>query len=314
MKILVTGGAGFIGSHVVDAYINAGHEVVVIDNLSTGSKKNLNLKAKFYEVDICDAKKIAEIFAIEKPEVVNHHAAQVSVTVSQRDPALTTAVNFQGTVNLLNAFSSSECASNHDEDKDICEKRFIFASTGGAMYSTPKKWPANEDEVPNPLSVYGISKLSAEKAVRESAEKNGFSYCILRYSNVFGPRQNSHGESGVVAVFSDFAKVKKVPTIYRKESTRDYVFVGDVASANLLALKKGQGIYNIATGVETTNEQVFKTISDIFGWHVVPVYTDARPGELFRSVLDATKAKNELGWDWATDFTLGVKKIAEYES
>lgn len=298
MKILVTGGVGFIGSHVTDAYIAGGHDVVVVDDLSTGSLKNLNPKAKFYNADITDFKQMTEIFAKEKPEVVNHHAAQVSVTESEKNPARTEKINVDGTLNLL---------------KQSGIKRFIFASTGGAMFSDPRTLPANEETPANPLSAYGISKLSAEKAVAEFSQKNNFSHVILRYSNVFGPRQNSGGESGVVAIFCDLARTNDIPTVYSKTATRDYVYVGDVARANLIALSSGNGIYHIATGVETTNQYVFETVRDVFGWKTTPNYQQLRPGELTRSSLDASKAKRELNWKPEVSFKEGVKLIHEYQ-
>ncbi|PIR87411.1 MAG: UDP-glucose 4-epimerase [Candidatus Harrisonbacteria bacterium CG10_big_fil_rev_8_21_14_0_10_49_15] len=294
MKIIVTGGAGFIGSHIVDAYIAAGHDVVVIDNLSTGRRDNLNPQAKFYEADICDKSALDEIFKTEKPQIVNHHAAQISVTESEKDPANTEAVNYDGTINLLNQPGI---------------ERFIFASTGGAMFNDSSQLPASEQTPARPISVYGQSKLKAENAVIEQAEKQNFTPIILRYANVFGPRQNPHGESGVVAIFCDLAQRGGQPTIYRKETTRDYVFVADVVHANELAVKKGSGIYHIATGVETTNQTVFEAVRDKFDWQTNPLYAAARPGEVLRSVLRNNKAELELGWTPQINFTEGIRLI-----
>jgi len=297
MKILVTGAAGFIGSHVVDAYIAAGHDVVVIDDLSTGSKRNLNSKAKFYEADIRNLAKITEIFQIEKPEVVNHHAAFVSVTESEK--AETMEINFTGTKNV------------------VCQpgiKRFIFASTGGAMFNDPKRFPPDEQEPENPASMYGKSKQHAEQLVKEYAASKKIPYVILRYSNVFGPRQNAHGESGVVAIFCNLAGTGGTPNIYGKDTTRDYVYVGDVAKANVVALTTGEGTYNIATGIETTNQQVFETIAQAFSWKATPNYQPLRPGEVTRSALDASKAQRELGWKPRINFEQGVRLIHDYKN
>lgn len=300
MKILITGGAGFIASHVTDAYVDAGHDVVIIDNLSTGSIKNLNPKARFYEVDICDAAAVAEVFAQEKPEIVNHHAAQISVTDSERDPEKNERVNHQGTINML---------------KQPGVKRFIFASTGGAMFSNDGPFPATEEVSARPISQYGMSKLAAEKEVKEYAVRGGFPFVILRYSNVFGPRQNAHGESGVMAIFSDLASRNKVPTIFRREASRDYVYVGDVARANLLALDKGDGeIIHVSTNREITNQQVYEAIAAEFGWQQQPVYKEARPGELFRSVLSNEKAKKVLGWTPKVSINDGLRAIHHYFS
>ena len=297
MKILVTGGAGFIGSHVVDQYIAQGHEVAVIDNLSTGSLKNLHPQARFYNADITDEKNVAEIFADVEPEIVNHHAAQVSVTESQKNPAFTQTVNYQGTVNLL---------------KQPGIKRFIFASTGGAMFSDPASLPATEETPAHPVSTYGISKLSAEQAVKEYAGRNGFSYVILRYANVFGPRQNSHGESGVMAIFAELARAGKQPTIYNKDAIRDYVYVGDIARANLLALTAGAGVYHIGTGIETTNQQVFDAIAKAFNWQVPPRYEGARSGDVARSVLACAKALRELNWQSQITIEKGIELLRDY--
>lgn len=299
MKILVTGGAGFIGSHVVDAYIAAGHQVAVIDDLSTGNKKNLNPRAAFYKADICDLKALAEIFHNEQPEVVNHHAAKVSVTQAEKDPEGTGAVNITGTKNLL-----ALC-------KEYGVRRFILASTGGAMFSDPAPFPGVETAEPNPISYYGQSKLQAEQVVKAS----GIPYIILRYSNVFGPRQNPHGESGVVAIFCDLAKTGGTPIIYGKDTTRDYVYVEDVSRANLIVLTtEHQDIYHIATRIQTTNQEVFEAVRDAFNWKTNPNYQQLRPGEVPRSALDASKAARELGWKPTISFTEGVRLIHAYKN
>lgn len=297
MKILVTGGAGFIGSHIVDDYIKNGHRVFVIDNLSSGSKKNLNPKAKFYKADVRDASALGRIFKIEKPEVINHQAALVSVTASGKNPLETYEVNTLGTINLLIAGAPYI-------------KKFIFASTGGAMYAKPKKFPASEEEKPTPISPYGFSKQLAEEAVIFYAKHLDFAFTILRYANVFGPRQNAHGESGVMAIFSLLASQGKKPIIYRKQTTRDYVYVGDIARANQLALSKGTSqIINIGSGKEVSNQEVYEAVAREFAWRELPTYKPARPGELLRSVLSPKKAKRLLGWQATTDVNTGLHLI-----
>lgn len=296
LKILVSGGAGFIGSHIVDAYLAAGHSVAVIDNLSTGMQKNVNPKARFYKADITDAPEVKKIFQAEQPDIVNHQAAIVSVVRSASDPAGTHHVNVDGTINLITAADKAT--------------KFIFASTGGAMYANPKKFPAAETEEATPLSPYGLSKLQAEQAVASYCAAQKMAFTILRYANVFGPRQNPHGESGVIAIFCDQAVKNEQPTIYRKETTRDYVYVGDVVKANLLALTKGEGeIINIATGQETTNQEVYEAVAREFNWKKEPLYKEPRPGELLRSVLDPAKARQVLGWEATTGLAQGIKNI-----
>jgi len=297
MRILVTGGAGFIGSHIVDAYIAAGHHIAIIDNLSTGTEKNLNPAAIFYKADIRDAVELKRIFGIEKPDIVSHQAAIVSVTQSTQKPLETFEVNTLGTINLLIAGAPYI-------------KKFIFASTGGAMCANPKKWPATEKEKPTPLSPYGFSKQLAEESVAFYAKQYGFDFTILRYANIFGPRQNAHGESGVMAIFSLLAGQQKTPIIYRKQTTRDYVYVGDIARANVLALEKGKDeVINLATGKETTNQKVYEIIAKEFNWGKLPVYEPARPGELARSVLANAKAKKLLGWKPTVGMADGVARI-----
>jgi UDP-glucose 4-epimerase len=300
MKILVTGGAGFIGSHVVDAYVAAGHEVVIIDNLSTGSRSNLNPKATFYEADIRNIAELRRIIDLEKPEIINHHAAAISVTGSAAKPLETYEINVLGTVNLLLAGLPSL-------------KKFIFISTGGALYSSPAKFPAKETEKPTPLSPYGFSKQLAEEAVMFYCRQQKVPFTILRYSNVYGPRQNPHGESGVMAIFTMLAAANKQPTIYRKQTTRDYVYAGDIARANVLALSKGKNeIINIGTSRETSNQQVYEAVAREYSWSQKPSYQSARGGELLRSSLAITKAKKLLGWQPRVTIPEGLKNIHAY--
>ncbi len=294
-KIIVTGGAGFIGSHIVDAYIAAGHSVAIIDNLSTGSKANLNPKARFYEADILDAQELNRIFALEKPEVVNHQAAITSVLHSD-----VAKVNEEGTAAVLVAAAPYI-------------KKFIFASSGGALNANPKKIPTTEDETPTPISEYGRSKLAGENFVKEAAKKYNFLYTILRPSNVYGPRQNSHGEGGIVAIFTHLALENKQPTIYQKDATRDYVYVSDVARANLLVLDDTRNeTYNLATAIETPNQAVFEKVAAVFNWNQRPIYKNARPGEVFRSCLSPVKAADMLTWQPAVPFLKGITLIKSH--
>jgi UDP-glucose 4-epimerase len=224
MKILVTGGAGFIGSHVVDAYLELGHEVVVVDNLSSGSIENLNPKAKFYKMDIRDSD-IEDLFKNEKPDIVNHHAAQMDVRKSVEDPIYDADVNIIGSLNLL-----QNCIR-------YGVKKFIFASTGGAIYGEQDYFPADEEHPTRPLSPYGVAKLTVEKYLYFYKEVHGLNYVVLRYANIYGPRQNPHGEAGVVAIFTSKMLKGEQPVINGDGfQTRDYTFVGDVVRANVLAL------------------------------------------------------------------------------
>ena len=227
MKILVTGGAGFIASHIVDAYIGKGHQVFVVDDLSSGRREFVNPKAKFYQADIRDSKKIHEIFVKEKPEIVNHHAAQISVRNSVEDPINDAEINLLGLLNLL------------EEGRTVGVKKVIFASSGGVVYGEAKKLPTPENYHPlQPLSPYGVTKLASEYYLNFYRETYGIQSIALRYSNVYGPRQNPHGEAGVVAIFALKLLKDEVPIINGDGlQTRDYVYVGDVVSANLKSLE-----------------------------------------------------------------------------
>ncbi len=308
MKIIVTGGAGFIGSHVVDAYIAAGHEVAVLDDLSTGFKRNLNPKAKFYKADICDARAVDRVFRKERPHFVNHHAAQVSVVGSVREPDKALGINVLGTANLLQAFAAHHRPGGLPAGQ---AGKFIFASTGGAIYGNPRKLPAPETTPPDPLSPYALSKMLAEEVVRYYAKERNFPYLILRYSNVFGPRQNPKGEAGVVAIFTELLKRGARPVIFGDGSkTRDYVYVSDVARANLLGLTKGRNEeINISVAKETSDDRVFAAIAHVLDSDLKPRYAPFRKGEVRRVSLDNRKAKRILGWTPKTDFFSGVREI-----
>jgi len=285
MKILLTGGAGFIGSNVADRYLELGHEVIIIDNLVTGKRENIPDKAKFYEVDICDDN-ISEIFKKEKPDILNHHAAQMDVRKSVADPIYDAQINVIGGLNLF-----KNCI-------EYGVKKVIFASTGGAIYGEQDYFPADEKHPLRPLSPYGITKLTTEKYLYFYQQTYQLSYSILRYANVYGPRQNPHGEAGVVAIFSEKILGGEQPVINGDGlQTRDYVFVQDVVKANELVLDKGKNmIYNIGTGVETDVNDLFGMIVKYSGKEVPEQHGPAKPGEQKRSVLDAGFIQTELGW------------------
>ena len=301
MKIIVTGGAGFIGSNVVDLYISKGHKVAVIDDLSTGFRKNLNPKAKFYKADIKNLEEIDRIFALEKPEAVNHHAAVASVIESIKNPIKTFETNVIGTANLLISFGK------HGRGKN---KKFIFSSTGGAMYGSPKVIPVDEKTAPHPISPYSLSKLLGEETIKYYARELGFDYLIFRYANVYGPRQNPKGEGGVIAIFSGLMKSGKRPTIFGNgNKVRDYVYVGDIAEANMLGLKKGRNeIMNIGSGKPTSDKKIFDTVAEKLQFKMKPIYAPKRKGEVIKSALHAHHAKRVLSWHPKTKLEEGIGK------
>ena len=301
MKIIVTGGAGFIGSHVVDAYIKAGHRVAIIDNLSTGFKKNLNPKAKLYNADIRRLKTVEKIFRHEKPNIVNHHAAIASVVESLKNPIPTLETNVIGTTNLMIAFG------NHGIGKD---KKFIFASTGGALYGNPKKIPADEKTAVAPLSPYGLSKLLGEEIVKFYSRYFGLNYLIFRYPNIYGPRQNPKGEAGIVAIFSGLMKNKKRPTIFGDGSkARDYTYVGDIVKANIIALNRGKNeTLNLGWSKPVNDQKIFGTLAAGLNFKQKPIYAPYRKGEVYKITLDANRAKKSLGWRPKVILEEGIQK------
>lgn len=301
MKVLVTGGAGFIGSHLVDRLIEIGHEVAVVDNLSTGKEENINRRAKFYRLDIRDSK-LEEVFASETPEIVNHHAAQVSVTKSVTEPLWDAQINILGSLNLL------ELARPYKV------KKFIYASTGGAVYGEPEYIPADEEHKVAPLSPYGISKFMVEKYIAVYGHNYGLPYTILRYSNVYGPRQDPHGEAGVVAIFNQQMLANIQPTIFGDGSkTRDYVYVADIVEANILALSQGDGeIYNLGWGKEITDYSIFDEVRKALNYSGEPSYSSKRPGEVENIALNAAKARKSLGWEPKISLTEGIKEATSY--
>jgi len=302
MKILVTGGAGFIGSHIVDKYIDLGHQVVVIDNLVTGFKKFINLKAKFYKVDICDREAVEKVFTSEKPELINHHAAQMDVRKSVADPKFDAETNIIGLLNLLQAGKTSGV------------KKVIFASTGGAVYGDTQVLPTPETYCCRPVSPYGISKLTSEHYLDFYANNYGTSYIALRYSNVYGPRQNPHGEAGVVAIFMQKLLKGEQPKITRDgKQSRDFVFVADVVAANIAALTYTENlIVNIGTGIGTSINELYDKIQAVCGTSFPKTYIPKRPGEQQVSVLDINLAKEKLNWQPISSLDDGLKLTADY--
>lgn len=302
MKILVTGGAGFIGSHIVDELLNRGHKVVVIDNLVRGKRENLAQKAKFYQVDICDHHNVEEIFKKERPDYVNHHAAQIDVRASVADPVQDARVNILGMLNIL-----KNCIRYK-------VRKVIFASSGGVIYGDQESFPAPETHPTRPISPYGITKLIGERYLYYYKLSYGMEYVILRYGNVYGPRQDPFGEAGIVAIFTQRIIRNKKPTIYGDgKQTRDYVYVSDVVEANMLALGKGiRGVFNIGTGLETSVNEIFSFLKEIIGFPLKSISGPSRKGEQRRSLLDCRRARDELSWKAKIGLREGLGKTVTY--
>jgi UDP-glucose 4-epimerase len=303
MKILVTGGAGFIGSHVADAYVAAGHDVAILDDLSRGSMSNVHSRARFYRGGITDRDFVEYLFAKERPEAVNHHAAQMDVRRGVREPVFDASVNILGSIHLLEASVAHSV------------RRFVYISTAGAAYGEPKEMPVPETYPINPITPYGVSKHTVEHYLFTFSVLYGLPYVVLRYGNVYGPQQSSKGEAGVFAIFCEQMLAGIRPVIYGDGSkVRDYVYVDDVARANLLALGKGTGeIFNIAGGMPTTDYEVFCLIRDGLGAHgVEPEYLAKRPGEIDRIYLDISKAERLLGWTPRVTLEEGTRRTVEF--
>lgn len=303
MRILVTGGAGFIASHVADGYISAGHDVAVLDDLSRGSRQNLNPEARFYRGDVRDADFVASVFAEERPEVLNHHAAQMDVRRGVREPLFDASVNILGSLNLLQSAIKHGC------------KRVIYVSTAGAAYGEPENMPVKEEDPIKPITPYGISKHTVEHYLFTYAHLFGIGYVVLRYGNVYGPRQNSQGEAGVFAVFSEQMLAGIQPVIYGDgKKIRDYIFVADVVKANIAALERGDGdIFNIASGIGTTDQEIFELVRDLLGKREVrPNYVPVRPGEIEKIRLDISKAKRLLCWTPQIPIAEGARQTTAY--
>lgn len=304
MKILITGGAGFIGSNIADECIRKKYEVVIVDNLITGKKKNINQKSKFYDVDITDYKELEKIFKKEKPQVVNHHAAQIDVRKSVANPQYDARINIIGSLNLL----------------ELCVKykveKFIFASSGGTIYGECKGKPApKENSSYSPESPYGCAKLSVEYYMNYYNKVYGLKTISLRYANVYGPRQDPYGEAGVVAIFINRMLNNEDVFIYGNgEQMRDFVFVSDVVEANIKCISKNLhfGVYNVGTQKATSVNKLFSIISKILKYKKPVIYQPQRKGELLKSYLCIEKIKKELGWYPKFSLQEGIEKTINY--
>ena len=301
MKVLVTGGSGFIGSHLVDALIDRGHQVVIVDNLCTGFINNVNPAAKFYQMSVCD-QELAEIFQQEKPELVNHHAAQMIIKKSVENPMFDAQENILGSLNVIH-----HCIQ-------FGVQKLIYSSSGGAIYGEPKYLPVDEEHPISPISEYGVSKHTVEHYLHLYGLRNGLNYVVLRYSNVYGPRQNPGGEAGVVAIFASQMLRGERPTIFGSgDKTRDYTHVFDIVEANLLSMEHGEkATYNLGTGVETSDQEMFDALAKALGYTGSPLYVPARPGEIHRICLDSSKAQQELGWKPRFTLGEGLSQATEY--
>jgi len=296
VRILVSGGAGFIGSHVADAYLAGGHDVAVIDDCSTGNAANVPPAARLHRVDLRDRAAVAAVTAQERPEMISHHAAQLDVRRSVADPVFDAEVNLIGLLNLLEAGRAQGV------------RRVVFASSGGVVYGESQRLPTREIDPTEPISPYGVAKLASERYLHYYAHVHGLRSVCLRYANVYGPRQNPHGEAGVIAIFTGLLLDGGAPVINGAgKQTRDYVFVGDVVRANLLALESDYtGAVNVGTGIETDVNQLFALLCDAVGHHPPEQHGAAKAGEQLRSVLDRTRARDVLGWEPLTPLAEGL--------
>jgi UDP-glucose 4-epimerase len=299
MRMMVTGGAGFIGSHLVDLLIREGHDVSIVDDLSTGKRQNLHPAARFFEMDI-RSRELRHLLRDERPEVVYHQAAQSSVKVSTDDPCLDAEVNVVGLVNLLEGCAAAGA------------RKVVFASSG-ATYGNPLYLPIDENHIQAPASPYGISKFVSEHYLKYYALDRGVSFTALRYGNVYGPRQDPHGEAGVVAIFSRQLLDGNVPTIHWDgKQTRDYVSVTDVARANLAAATLGDGAcYSIATGMGTSVNKLYSVLCAIVGRSVEPNRAPRRPGDLRHAYFDCRRAHKDLKWQPAVELAEGLVQTVE---
>jgi UDP-glucose 4-epimerase len=303
MRILVTGGAGFIGSHLIDDFVGAGHETAVVDNFwkhGGGRRANLNPKAKLYELDI-RGESLDNAFAEFKPDVVSHHAAQHSVAISTADPKYDADVNILGLINVL------QLSVKHKV------RKVVFASSA-ATYGTPQRLPIAEDHPQLPESPYGITKMAAEHYLRVFSAAHGLNYTALRYGNVFGPRQDPNGEAGVIAIFAGrILAGEPIRVDWDGEQQKDFVFVGDVARAGLSALDRGDGqIFNIGTGIGTSVNALHRAIADEAGRDVEIVRAPKRAGDVRTCVFAVEKAKTGLGWSPQTSLAEGIKKTVDF--
>jgi UDP-glucose 4-epimerase len=302
VRILVTGGAGFIGSNLVDRFVALGHDVAVFDNLSSGFREFVNPKAKLYVGDLADAIAVDAAIADFRPEIVDHHAAQIDVRKSVTDPLFDARVNVLGSIGLMQACQAHGV------------RKIVYASTGGALYGEGRFLPATEDHPVNPEAPYGASKHTVEHYLYIWKLLHGLDYTVLRYPNVYGPRQNPHGEAGVNAIFIGLMLAGKRPRIFGDgNAVRDYLYVDDVVEGNVLALDKGAGeMFNLGTGIGTSVNDIVRELQGIIGFNEGAIYEAARPGEVQRIYLDASRAKLGLGWEPRVTFTEGLRRTVEW--
>ena len=302
MRILVTGGAGFIGSHVVDRFVALGHDVAVFDNLSTGRREHIHDKARFFQADLVDPAAVEAVLSEFQPEIVDHHAAQIDVRKSVEDPRRDAEINILGAISLL------ESCRRHRV------RKVIYASTGGALYGEARFLPATEEHPVNPEAPYGASKHAFEHYLYIWKLLHGLDYTVLRYPNVFGPRQNPHGEAGVNAIFIGRMLAGERPIIFGTgEQQRDYLYIDDVVDANERALTRGSGeIVNIGTGIGTSVLQIFRELQSLLGFEQEPIFDKARPGEIQRIWLDAARAREVLDWAPRVSFREGLQRTVEW--
>ena len=300
MKVLVTGGAGFIGSHVVDELIKNGYQVVVLDNLSTGKKQNINMEAQFYQADITSPE-ITMIFEIEKPEYLIHHAAQINVQSSMDDPTQDAMINILGTVNLL------------ETAVKFGVRKVIYASSAAA-YGNPLYLPIDENHSIAPMSFYGLSKYTSERYIELFAKEHQLRYSILRYANVYGPRQDPKGEAGVVSIFIDKILNNESPLIYGDGlQTRDFIYVKDVALANVMALESpDNGVFNVSSFKQTTIIDLLGIINEIVHKKISPLYNPMRHGDIIHSYLDNSLAFSILGWRPVHNLKTGIEELLHF--
>ena len=301
MRVLVTGGAGFIASHIVDRLVKLNHKVSIVDNLSTGKAVNLNENARFYKCDITNIDELMVVFDLEKPEVVIHHAAQIDIQTSLRKPVFDAKNNIIGTINIL------ECC------REFGTRKIIYPSSA-AVYGEPKYLPVDEKHEVNPMSFYGISKHTPEHYIKTYALLYGFNYTIFRYANVYGVRQDPKGEGGVVSIFVDKLLNNEAPFIFGNgEQTRDFIYVKDIAEANILALHKGDNeIMNISSNKATSVNELFRVMKNIAGSNLKAIHKDVREGDIEHSYLENGMAKEKLGWKVGFELEDGARETVEY--
>jgi UDP-glucose 4-epimerase len=303
VRIIVTGGAGFIGSHIADTYIENGHDVLVVDSLwehGGGRRNNVPARAGFMHIDIRD-ENLTRVFQEFKPEVVSHHAAQASVAIGARDPQLDAQVNIVGLLNVL------------DNAVKVGARKVIYASSG-AIFGSPDRLPMNEETPQRPVSPYGISKMVGEHYLRFYKSEHGLDFTALRYGNVYGPRQDPNGEAGVISIFiGRFLQQQGIRIDWDGEQTKDYVFVKDVARLNLAALEKGGGTsFVIGTGKRTSVNEIYRALCTVTGFEAPITKAPKRPGDIRDAEFDCSLAKRELGWTASTDLVQGMRETVEY--